>query len=182
MLKWWVLTFLFTVSCKAPKLLEYEGWGGREKVTHVVSENEVKISQEINLFHHRDSSLYIDVKPKKVMQSEFKIEIQNPVKHVKIVKRNKPIKVNSRQIKPDLSKYLISYNMLMDLGALFLIVGFTVLGVLGGLVGTTSAPINSDSTIAIIFIPCLILIGIGFLFWFAGLYYFNHFQKNKKKK
>jgi hypothetical protein len=182
MFKWWVLIFVFSVSCNAPKLVDYEGWGGREKVTHVVSENEVNIFQEINIIQHRDSSLCIDDKPKKVTQSAFKFEIQNTVKHVNIVPRNKLRKANSLQKKPDLSKYFISYNMLMDLGALFLIVGFTVLGVLGGLVGTTSATINSDSTIAIIFIPCLILIGIGFLFWFAGLFYFNHFQKDKKKK
>lgn len=193
MFKWWVLIFVFSVSCKAPKLVEYQGWGGVNRVDH---QEIIITSTDTNEFGKKSILESVEklepnscalIKSKKdcnfiVADGKFQItDIKNRVE--------KWSKAHSKKAVPDVSKFFITYNMLMDLGAVLFTIGISVLSIFGVVASSSSGASSSapgssavGSGLVVIVVPCLILMALGLIFWFLGLFYFNHFQKNKKKK
>lgn len=193
MLKWWVLIFVFSVSCKSSKISSYDGWGG---IKHANHQEIIKTSTETIEFGQKAVVESIEeLKPDSCNQINSKDVSNLKVSNVKLESQSIKIKVkklsksHSKKAVPDVSKFFITYNMLMDLGAVLFTIGISVLSIFEVVASSSSgasstAPESSavGSNLVYIVVPCLILMALGLIFWFAGLFYFKHFQKNKKKK
>jgi hypothetical protein len=193
MFKWWVLIFVFSVSCKSSKISNYDGWGG---IKHANHQEIIQTSTETIEFGQKAAVESIDkLKPNSCVQinskdvSNLKVskgKLKRPTIKIRVKKLSK---AHSKKALPDVSKFFITYNMLMDLGAVLFTIGISVLSIFGVAAGSGSgasstAPGSSTvgSSPVVIVVSCLGLMALGLIFWFAGLFYFKHFQKNKKKK
>lgn len=190
MFKWWVLIFVFSVSCKSSKISSYDGWGG---IKHANHQEIIKTSTETIEFGQKAVVESIEeLKPDSCDQINSKDVSNLKVSNVKLesqsikIKVKKLSKAHSKKAVPNVSKFFITYNMLMDLGAVLFTIGISVLSIFGVVAGSGSSTAPGSSAVGsglvFIVVPCLILMALGLIFWFAGLFYFKHFQKNKNKK
>jgi hypothetical protein len=104
---------------------------------------------------------------------------QNNTKPIFLKKALPIIKTEITKTDPMNVSLLASYNMLMDLGLLIMLISSLYLGIIGLF---TNEGKSGNEMLLVLIIWGFGFLGLGFILWLIGLLHFKYTQKQKLKK